>query len=164
MEQQGFQPAGFSQTGFQQEGFTQGGFQPVSDGISQTGFQPVSSTDPGFNSTGFQQEGSQNSAQGSFQIPAAKPEEKKKLPKQPKKRIIICCDGTWQSSAHGAQTIPSNVGKISRSIASWYIDENGLMAPQIVYYDAGVGTAMNAVEAFWNGKRHWFKRVSAPNK
>lgn len=125
----------FSHGGFQSVsgGFSQGGFQPVS-----SDFQPVPSTDPAFNQTGFQ-------------IPAATPKEKSAIPPQPKKRIIICCDGTWQSSAHGAQTIPSNVGKISRSIASWYIDENGLMAPQIVYYDAGVGTAMNKIESFWNG-------------
>ncbi|KAF2128261.1 hypothetical protein P153DRAFT_341764 [Dothidotthia symphoricarpi CBS 119687] len=70
---------------------------------------------------------------------------------RPKKRIVICCDGTWQSSAHGHHNVPSNVAKISRSIGNWYIDENELTAPQIVYYDAGVGTGMGWLDQKWAG-------------
>ncbi|KAJ4304661.1 hypothetical protein N0V90_000188 [Kalmusia sp. IMI 367209] len=102
----------------------------------------------GFSQTSFQQERFSQGA-AAFDIPPQK--EKRPAPPQPKKRIIICCDGTWQSSAHGTQTIPSNVAKMSRSIASWYVDENGLRAPQVVYYDAGVGTAMGWLEAKWTG-------------
>ena len=164
--QTGFQSDKTSQ-GETQQAFSQTGFQPVpssdpdfnSSGFSQTGPEAVPSIDPGavsagFSQTGFSQEGfsQEGFSQGAFQIPAATFKPKLGLPPRPKKRIIICCDGTWQSSAHGAQTIPSNVAKLSRSIASEYIDENGLMASQIVYYDAGVGTAMNKLESFWNGK------------
>lgn len=82
--------------------------------------------------------------------PADFVQEPPRLPK-PKKRLVVCCDGTWQSSSHGNQTIPSNVAKISRSVASWYVDDQGLMAPQIVYYDAGVGTAMGVLDTQWSG-------------
>jgi hypothetical protein len=74
-----------------------------------------------------------------------------KLPPKPRKRLIVCCDGTWQSSSHGNRSIPSNVAKISRSVASCYVDDQGLMAPQIVYYDAGVGTAMGMLDKIWSG-------------
>lgn len=157
----------FSQTGFQPDsnsGFSQGGFQPEpSSEFSQGGFQPVpnsifrsgSEKQEGFTQTGFRDEDGNLlniPIPEAFQMPASATREKKPTPPQPKKRIIICCDGTWQSSAHGAQTIPSNVAKMSRSIASWYTDENGLRAPQIIYYDAGVGTAMGALEAKWTGE------------
>lgn len=112
----GFSQGGFSQGGFSENGFSQTGFRAENDGFSQGGFQPVPSH--------------QNST----------------LPQKPKKRIIICCDGTWQSVAHGNQTIPSNIAKISRSIANYYVDENELMAPQIVYYDSGVGTGVGVIE------------------
>ena len=57
------------------------------------------------------------------------------------KRLIICCDGTWQASNHATHEIPSNVAKISHAISKTYIDKNNQAAPQIVYYDAGVATA-----------------------
>ena len=33
------------------------------------------------------------------------------------KRLIICCDGTWQSSVSGKRNIPSNVTRLARAIA-----------------------------------------------
>lgn len=99
--------------------------------FSQTGFQPTTQED-GFSVVG--------------------PDQSSQFPPKPKKRIVICCDGTWQSAAHGARSIPSNIAKISRSVANYYIDENGLMAPQIVYYDAGVGTAVGFLEKQMAGK------------
>lgn len=51
---------------------------------------------------------------------------------KPKKRIIICCDGTWQSSAHGTNADLSNITKISRSFEKWYKDSEWNWAPQIV--------------------------------
>lgn len=110
--------------------------------FSQTGFQPTDDSIPGFNQTGFQ--------------PTSKKEESPQFPPKPKKRIVICCDGTWQSSAHGTRSIPSNIAKISRSVANYYIDENGLMAPQIVYYDAGVGTAVGWLDKQMAGKSSIF--------
>ncbi|KAK7187806.1 peptidoglycan binding domain containing protein [Paraphaeosphaeria sporulosa] len=145
-------PKGFSQTGFQPEndGFSQGGFQSVSNSV----FRSAPQQQQGYSQSGFRDEDGNTlnvPDDEAFKMPASATREKRPAPPQPKKRIIICCDGTWQSSAHGTQTIPSNVAKMSRSIASWYVDENGLKAPQLVYYDAGVGTAMGWLEAKWTG-------------
>jgi uncharacterized protein (DUF2235 family) len=63
----------------------------------------------------------------------------------PKKRIIICCDGTWQASNHGLANVPSNIAKISRAIASYEKTESGEYIHQVVFYDAGVGTATDTV-------------------
>ncbi|KAK1983326.1 hypothetical protein LZ30DRAFT_714609 [Colletotrichum cereale] len=81
------------------------------------------------------------------------------------KRIIICCDGTWQSSVNGRRDIPSNVTRLARSIAltgtmkknkrsEEYTQEDGneygeredqeedddITCPQVVFYSSGVGT------------------------
>ncbi|MCB2203583.1 DUF2235 domain-containing protein [bacterium] len=58
------------------------------------------------------------------------------------RRLIICCDGTWNSPGKGVQRLGereqcTNVVKTVRSIAP--LDEHG--QDQIVYYDSGVGTA-----------------------
>lgn len=55
------------------------------------------------------------------------------------KRLIVCCDGTWLDSTSlmsGDIPIPSNVTRISQAIKP--ISDDGI--PQIVYYQAGVGT------------------------
>jgi len=65
----------------------------------------------------------------------------------PKKRLIVCCDGTWQSSNHGLQSIPSNVAKISRSVSKYTRDQDGTVIHQVVFYDAGVGTAADSVDS-----------------
>ena len=62
-------------------------------------------------------------------------------PKPAPKRLVICCDGTWQASDHGTQEIPSNITKLSRAIAKTFVNENNQAVPQIVHYDAGVATA-----------------------
>ncbi|KAJ0338355.1 hypothetical protein COL922a_005706 [Colletotrichum nupharicola] len=64
-----------------------------------------------------------------------------------RKRIIICCDGTWQTSATGRKNVPSNVTRLARSIAhnnrptgsddSQAQDDK---IQQIVYYSPGIGT------------------------
>ncbi|UQC81938.1 peptidoglycan binding domain-containing protein [Colletotrichum lupini] len=60
------------------------------------------------------------------------------------KRIVICCDGTWQSSVSGQQNIPSNVTRLARSVAlTGSVKENGKedsICQQVVFYSAGVGT------------------------
>jgi uncharacterized protein (DUF2235 family) len=63
----------------------------------------------------------------------------------PMKRIIICCDGTWQASNHGITTVPSNIAKLSRAIANGQKTASGNFVHQIVYYHAGVGTATSSV-------------------
>ncbi|OCL15296.1 hypothetical protein AOQ84DRAFT_384127 [Glonium stellatum] len=58
------------------------------------------------------------------------------------KRIVICCDGTWQSaiSLDPKQGCPSNVARLSRVLAKAGTDKDTKEWQQIVYYDAGVGT------------------------
>lgn len=63
------------------------------------------------------------------------------------KRLIVCCDGTWQSSVTGKRNIPSNVARLARAIAKVGRDADGKIWQQIVYYDSGVGTgSLNPIE------------------
>jgi Uncharacterized alpha/beta hydrolase domain (DUF2235) len=63
------------------------------------------------------------------------------------KRIVICCDGTWQSSVSGEANIPSNVTRLCRYIARTGKDDDGKIWQQLVYYDSGVGTgSLNTFE------------------
>ncbi|KAG8846271.1 hypothetical protein FRB91_000956 [Serendipita sp. 411] len=61
------------------------------------------------------------------------------------KRLIVCCDGTGQSSTgDGEESIPTNVTRFARALESshrWK-DENNVVKeiPQIVLYQTGVGT------------------------
>lgn len=66
--------------------------------------------------------------------------EAKADPSAAPKRIIICSDGTWQSSVSGLKNIPSNVTRLARSIAHSGKDKDGKVWQQVVYYDAGIGT------------------------
>ncbi|MBE9076803.1 DUF2235 domain-containing protein [Romeria aff. gracilis LEGE 07310] len=50
-----------------------------------------------------------------------------------KKRLIVCCDGTWQTLDN---VYPTNVVKIAQAIKP--ISEDGTQ--QILYYDSGIGT------------------------
>jgi uncharacterized protein (DUF2235 family) len=54
------------------------------------------------------------------------------------KRIVICCDGTWNrpDQVHNGQTCASNVTKLARCIPP--VDSHGV--EQMVFYDKGVGT------------------------
>jgi uncharacterized protein (DUF2235 family) len=56
------------------------------------------------------------------------------------RRLIICCDGTWQSSVTDRDNVPSNVTRLARSVAQQALDKDGIWWQQLVYYDAGVGT------------------------
>ncbi|WZH45924.1 Peptidoglycan binding domain containing [Fusarium acuminatum] len=66
----------------------------------------------------------------------------KAIPASKPKRIIICCDGTWQSSTtiDPKKGCPSNVTRISRVLAKAGLDREKNEWQQLVYYDAGVGT------------------------
>lgn len=61
-----------------------------------------------------------------------------------KKKIIICCDGTWNSEERPHLT---NVSLISRCIEP--VDSNGV--PQVVYYIPGVGTSTSWLTNIWEG-------------
>ncbi|KAM0545824.1 hypothetical protein ACHAPJ_011151 [Fusarium lateritium] len=77
--------------------------------------------------------------------PAAKP-----------KRIVVCCDGTWQSSTtiDPEKGCPSNVARISRVLARTGLDRDNKEWQQLIYYDAGVGTGdITGVEATRQGMK-----------
>ncbi|KAJ5978273.1 hypothetical protein N7501_001615 [Penicillium viridicatum] len=57
-----------------------------------------------------------------------------------RKRIILCCDGTWQSAVSGKKNVPSNVTRLCRALNSVGTDEHGNQWQQIVWYDSGIGT------------------------
>ncbi|KAJ5387080.1 hypothetical protein N7509_009621 [Penicillium cosmopolitanum] len=63
-----------------------------------------------------------------------------------RKRIIICCDGTWQSAVSGKKNVPSNVTRLCRSLNHTGTDEHGNQWQQVVWYDSGVGTSPGLVE------------------
>ncbi|KAI0380921.1 hypothetical protein F5Y04DRAFT_281267 [Hypomontagnella monticulosa] len=75
-----------------------------------------------------------------------------------KKRIIVCCDGTWQNSDGGyvkptssnpvpTLQIPSNVTRISRAFKRDCSDGTF----QIVYYHSGVGTGPGSLAKLLGG-------------
>jgi uncharacterized protein (DUF2235 family) len=54
------------------------------------------------------------------------------------KRLIVCCDGTWNRPDHIDQGVaaPTNVAKIALALA----EEDAGGDAQVIYYEAGVGT------------------------
>ncbi|MCH8490197.1 MAG: DUF2235 domain-containing protein [Oceanicaulis sp.] len=68
------------------------------------------------------------------------------------KRLIVCCDGTWQRVG---QPCPTNVVKIARAILPQAPGPGGAPVQQIVYYDAGVGVPFDL------GDANWFQRQGA---
>ena len=54
------------------------------------------------------------------------------------KRLVVCCDGTWNRPDQTTQGVaaPTNVAKISLALA----DEDDDGNPQVLHYEAGVGT------------------------
>jgi hypothetical protein len=58
------------------------------------------------------------------------------------RRLVICCDGTWQSSVSSKTNVPSNVTRLCRLIARVGTDKDDASKKfhQIVYYDSGIGT------------------------
>jgi len=62
------------------------------------------------------------------------------------KRLILCCDGTWNTvdQEHDGKPCPTNVVKLGYRVAT---HDNSV--PQIIYYDQGVGTG-NILDR-WSG-------------
>jgi hypothetical protein len=60
------------------------------------------------------------------------------------KKIILCCDGTSQSSVNGEVSLPSNITRIARNIAKAGRDGDKVWQ-QLVFYDAGVGTGSSSM-------------------
>ncbi|PKX89220.1 T6SS phospholipase effector Tle1-like catalytic domain-containing protein [Aspergillus novofumigatus IBT 16806] len=71
----------------------------------------------------------------------------------PPKRLIVCCDGTWQDSLADEAQPPSNLTRFSRALSRLAIvdGEDGQQheIPQIVYYQKGVGTSLG--DKYWGG-------------
>lgn len=66
------------------------------------------------------------------------------------RRLVICCDGTWQSSVSGKENAPSNITKLCRLIAriGEKKEDPSMKYHQIVYYHSGIGTGnISASEA-----------------
>ncbi|KAH0541952.1 hypothetical protein FGG08_003584 [Glutinoglossum americanum] len=76
------------------------------------------------------------------------------------KKLVVCCDGTWMNAdngyvkdnpwwpwSSGHLQVPSNVTRIARSILPYHKDGRN----QIVYYQAGVGTGMFAMDKILGG-------------
>lgn len=64
------------------------------------------------------------------------------------KRLILCCDGTWNRADQRSdgELCPTNVIKLAYRVAK----RDSFDTPQIVYYDHGVGTG-NAVDRLTGG-------------
>jgi uncharacterized protein (DUF2235 family) len=58
------------------------------------------------------------------------------------KRLVVCCDGTWQSatSLDPTKGCSSNVTRLARVLANAGTDKEGNEWEQIVYYDSGIGS------------------------
>jgi uncharacterized protein (DUF2235 family) len=54
------------------------------------------------------------------------------------KRLVVCCDGTWNRPDHIDQGVaaPTNVAKLALAVA----DHDDAGNPQLLHYEAGVGT------------------------
>jgi uncharacterized protein (DUF2235 family) len=65
------------------------------------------------------------------------------VPPPTRKRIIVCCDGTWMDSDGDVQ-VPSNVTRIARAIKPWGTDSDGNRIPQLIFYQNGVGTGSSS--------------------
>lgn len=61
------------------------------------------------------------------------------------KRIVICCDGTWQSSVTNVDNVPSNITRIARYLLKVGKDAKGEQWQQLVYYYAGIGTGASSL-------------------
>ncbi|KAH0535942.1 hypothetical protein FGG08_007162 [Glutinoglossum americanum] len=83
------------------------------------------------------------------------------MPHSRKKRLIVCCDGTWMNSDRGIDPdtggpqAPSNVTRLVRSLKSEALenpgDPNSNYITQLKYYQAGVGTGIGLWDRFVGG-------------
>src|SRR4051794_40399042 len=69
------------------------------------------------------------------------------------KKIVICCDGTWNSPGDKSKgvIIKTNVQKLFEGVCN--LDENGVL--QIKYYTEGVGTSGSLLRRVLDGATGW---------
>jgi uncharacterized protein (DUF2235 family) len=65
------------------------------------------------------------------------------------KRLVVCCDGTWQELT---SNYPTNVAKIAQAVKTVTTDINSM--PQIVFYGAGIGTG-DGLDKWFGGAFGW---------
>ncbi|EAU93126.2 hypothetical protein CC1G_12661 [Coprinopsis cinerea okayama7 len=66
------------------------------------------------------------------------------------KRIILCCDGTWQDGIGEHRSMYTNVLRLARTI--YHADERFQPPiPQIVFYQSGIGTEKNFYSEYIEG-------------
>ena len=65
------------------------------------------------------------------------------------KRIVICCDGTWNlpDKDSGGIPVPTNVVKLAEAVRPR--DKNGI--DQVMYYDPGIGTSGSLLKRVFDG-------------
>lgn len=63
-------------------------------------------------------------------------------PSSLKRRLVVCCDGTYTASDTGRETNPSNIALLARVVArvGFAKDDSREVIPQVVYYQSGIGT------------------------
>jgi uncharacterized protein (DUF2235 family) len=64
------------------------------------------------------------------------------------KRLIVCCDGTWQNLD---REYPTNVVKITQAIKT--VDSRNIH--QVLYYSEGIGTGTSKVDRWFGGAFGW---------
>ncbi|KAL0935533.1 uncharacterized protein CTRU02_210124 [Colletotrichum truncatum] len=64
-----------------------------------------------------------------------------------RKRLIVCCDGTWNNSNTSGATVPSNVSRLSAAVAHKCC--TGMA--QVVFYHRGAGTEESKTAKFLGG-------------
>ena len=65
-------------------------------------------------------------------------------PPKPSKRLIVCCDGTWEAGDHatkGDSSYQTNITRICHALADDAVWSDGTKIPQIIYYQSGVGSS-----------------------
>lgn len=58
------------------------------------------------------------------------------------KRLIVCCDGTWEAGDHaskGDSSYQTNITRLCHALADDAVLSNVTRVPQIIYYQSGVG-------------------------
>lgn len=68
-------------------------------------------------------------------------------------KLIICCDGTWNSPDEDEKGVPlaTNVAKVAEAVPR----EDSQGVKQLTYYDTGVGTAGGKLKRIFAGSTGW---------
>ncbi|MGB3491792.1 MAG: DUF2235 domain-containing protein [Elainellaceae cyanobacterium] len=69
------------------------------------------------------------------------------------KRLVVCCDGTWQKLTADPTTYPTNVVKLAQAVKP-LSKENHEEIQQVIFYNPGVGTR-NFIDRIGGGAFGW---------